>query len=75
MEQNNRLLPLVESKPAAFQVVHDLNNANMNFDREGPSHNTRSWMKSADTMAMLRDWPGTLKTETAKLHMKGAGCF
>ncbi|KAH6930129.1 hypothetical protein HPB50_010380 [Hyalomma asiaticum] len=45
LEQNRRLLELIERKPEAFHVMPDLNKAIYDFDGEGSSHEAGAWLK------------------------------
>ncbi|KAG0417403.1 hypothetical protein HPB47_005645 [Ixodes persulcatus] len=70
LEQNQRLLDLVERKPETFYVMPDLNKAIHDFDGEGSSHEAGVWLKSIDSMAVLHGWPVSFRLENARLHMK-----
>ncbi|KAH6943773.1 hypothetical protein HPB50_027283 [Hyalomma asiaticum] len=75
LEQNRRLLELIERKPEAFHVMPDLNKAIYDFDGEGSSHEAGAWLKSIDSMAVLHGWPDSSRLENARLHMKGPARF
>ncbi|XP_040357307.1 uncharacterized protein LOC121046777 [Ixodes scapularis] len=75
LEQNRRLLDLVERKPETFHVMPDLNKAVHDFDGEGSSHEAGAWLKSIDSMAVLHGWPDSFRLENARLHMKGPARF
>ncbi|KAG0435109.1 hypothetical protein HPB47_018680 [Ixodes persulcatus] len=71
LEQNRRLLDLIERKPETFHVMPELNKAIHDFDGEGSSHEAGVWLKSIDSMAVLHGWPDSFRL----LHMRGPARF
>ncbi|XP_037579151.1 uncharacterized protein LOC119461853 [Dermacentor silvarum] len=67
LEQNRRLLELIERKPEAFHIMPDLNKAIQDFDGEGSCHEAGAWLKSIDSMAVLHGWPDSFRLEN-RLH-------
>ncbi|XP_065298921.1 uncharacterized protein [Dermacentor albipictus] len=61
LEQNRPLLELLERKPEAFHVMPDLNKTIHDFDGEGSSHEAGAWLKSIDSMAVLRGSPDSFR--------------